>query len=86
MGLIAKFLKHVMPGVMKPLMVLWNEIIGFLFVCLAVFVGMGTYRRIDRLGEDTGGIIIVAGSFAFALLLAAYGVSSFRKARKISRS
>ena len=86
MQLIAKFLKHVVPGVVKPLMVLWNEIIGFLFVCLAVFVGMSTWRRIDRINTDTGGFLIIAGSFAFALMLAVYGITSFRKARRISRS
>lgn len=86
MRLIAQFLKHVVPGVAKPLMILWNEIIGFIFVCLSVFVGMATYRRLEHFNKDIGGILILTGQFVFALVLALYGVSSFRKARKISRS
>ena len=31
-----QFLKHVVPAVMKPLRTLWNEIISFLFVILAI--------------------------------------------------
>ena len=86
MRLISNFLKHVVPGVIKPLMVLWNEIIGFIFIVLAVFVGMATYRRMQNFTGDTGGVLILIGSFAFAAVLAMYGISSFRKARKISRS
>jgi hypothetical protein len=86
MRLVSKFLKHVVPGVIKPLMVLWNEVIGFIFLVLAVFVAFSTYRRAQRFTGDTGGLMILVASFTFALLLAVYGVSSFRKARKISRS
>lgn len=67
-------------------MVLWNEVIGFIFLVLATFVGVSTYRRAQHFTGDTGGLLILAASFTFAALLAVYGVSSFRKARKISRS
>ena len=30
-GIVNKFIGHVMPGVIRPLRVLWNEVIGFLF-------------------------------------------------------
>ena len=67
-------------------MILWNEVIGFIFLVLAVFVGMATYRRMQNFAGDTGGVLILVGSFAFAAILALYGISSFRRARKISRS
>ena len=86
MRLVAQFLKHVLPGVIKPIHILWNEVIGFVFLVLATFVGVSTYRRAQNFSGDTGGLLILVASFTFAAVLAGYGVSSFRKARKISRS
>ncbi len=34
--MIRKFLKHVVPGVMKPMQIVWNQVIGFFFIVLAV--------------------------------------------------
>jgi predicted Na+-dependent transporter len=86
MRLVTEFLRHVVPGVIRPVRVLWNELIGFLFLVIAVFVGASTYRRAHTFGRDAGGILIVVISALFAVLLAGYGISSFLKARKISRS
>jgi hypothetical protein len=86
MQIVAKFLKHVVPGVIKPIMVLWNEVIGFVFVVLAVFIGFSAYRQAPRFSGDIRGQLYLAGAFAFAGLLALYGLLSFRRARKISRS
>lgn len=86
MRLVAQFVKHVLPGVIKPVHMLWNEVIGFIFLVLAAFVAMSTYRRAQNFTGDTGGFLILTASFVFAGLLAYYGISSFRKARKISRS
>ncbi len=86
MRLISQFIKHVVPGVIRPLMVLWNEIIGFIFIVLAVLIAFSTYRRAQNFTGDIGGLLILVVSFTFAALLGAYGISSFRKARKISRS
>ncbi len=85
MRLVTQFLKHVLPGVIKPVMVLWNEVIGFIFLVLATFVAVSTYRRAQHFSGDAGGLMILIASFTFAALLALYGISSFRKARKISR-
>jgi hypothetical protein len=86
MRLVSEFLKHVLPGVIKPIHILWNEVIGFIFLVLAAFVGISTYRRAQHFGGDTGGLLILIASFLFAAVLAWYGISSFLKARKISRS
>lgn len=86
MRLVTEFLRHVLPGVIKPVRVLWNEIVGFIFLVLAVFVGLSTYRRAQNFTGDAGGLLLLVASFTFAVMLAVYGVSSFRRARKISRS
>jgi len=63
--------------------VLWNQLIGFVFLVLAVFVGLSTWRRMD----DGGLTPLTMGlGFAFAAFLAFFGVSSFLRARKVSRS
>jgi hypothetical protein len=86
MRLATQFVKHVVPSVIKPVRVLWNEVIGFLFLVLATLVGLSSYRRAQNFTGDTGEMILLTCYFGFAGLLAYYGVSSFWKARKISRS
>lgn len=77
-----EFVRHVVPAVFKPVHILWNEVIGFLFLALAVMIGLRTARGIAR-HDDL--FLVSLGVFGTMLMLW-YGVSSFRKARKISRS
>ena len=74
-------LKHVLPAVVRPAHTLWNEIIGFLFLSLAVIFGFNLVRY--YLAGDTGRAVIATLP---TLLMVWFGVSSFRRARKISRS
>ena len=78
-----KFVRHVVPGIVRPLHVLWNEVIGFIFFVLAVFVLVGTIRRT---ANDPQGFWLLVSGVAFGLVLAGFGLSSFLRARKISRS
>jgi hypothetical protein len=86
MGLFRTFLATVLPGIMKPLRVLWNEIIAFFFFVMAVVALPATYRAIrDFNGElDVLGRIFLTGTFA--LVMGGYGVYSFVRARKIGKS
>lgn len=77
-----QLLKHVVPAVVKPMRVLWNEVIGFVFLVLGVMMAISTYRYVDQQGSP---IPLIGGSL-FALLLLYFGVSSFLRARRISRS
>jgi hypothetical protein len=76
-----QFIKHVVPAIAKPARALWNEVIGFIFICLAVSFGFTVLRYVRR-GET---FQIVVCSIA-TLLMLYYGISSFLRARKISRS
>ena len=81
-----EFVRHVVPRVVQPLHSLWNEVIGFLFLSLAFLGGISwfrIYRRFDGSAE-TFFRLILAG--LFVLIMTIYGISSFRRARKISRS
>ncbi len=78
-----KFFQSVIPGVIKPLHILWNEIIGFLFLVLATFIVVGTLRRT---AHDPGSFWPMVAGIGFGLILAAFGLNSFLRARKISRT
>jgi len=63
--------------------VLWNQLIGFVFLVMAAFVGLSTWRHMDDGGLTP---LTMALGFAFAVFLAFFGVTSFLRARKVSRS
>jgi len=74
-----QFVSHVLPAIIRPIHILWNQIIGFVFLVLALVFG---YRSFS--GKEPGTIQVTGG--AFAVLLAWFGISSFVRARKISKS
>jgi hypothetical protein len=85
-GLVNRFLGHVLPGVIRPMHALWNEIIGFVFIVLAIWAAPSAWRNIRLVDGNSESFFKAAISVGFALLMVYFGVSSFLKARKISRS
>jgi hypothetical protein len=83
--MVSRFLGHVLPGVIKPLHSLWNEVIGFVFIVFAVMAAFSTWRSM-RMSSGSPDIFKAVVSAGFALMMAYFGISSFLKARKISRS
>ncbi len=83
---LGRFVEHVVPGVMRPLRVLWNEVIGFVFLCLAAWAVPSAIRNVRSLHTDESGIGRVLLSVGFFGLMAYFGISSFLRARRISRS
>jgi len=75
-----------MPGVIRPLRVLWNEIIGFIFVVLAVWAVPSAISNVRQFEGDAESFFRVVLSFSFAGLMAYFGIASFLRARRISRS
>jgi hypothetical protein len=75
-----EFVRHVAPAIIKPARTLWNEVIGFIFFCLAVPFAVRCYT-FARVAD--GRWIPLAGVSAFLMFFA---VTSFWRARKISRS
>ena len=81
-----QFVRHTLPAVIRPIRTLWHEIIGFFFLVLAAWAipsGIRTVRELDR-GE--GSLVRLIFIVLFVTIMAGYGISSFRRARKISRS
>jgi hypothetical protein len=66
--------------------VLWNEIIGFVFLCLAAWAVPSAIRNVRSMQTEQGSMGRAALSLGFLGLMAYFGISSFLRARKISRS
>jgi len=84
-NLAKQFFTHVVPQVMRPLRILWNEVIGFLFLCFGVWFSAATVRSFRNLGQPNGSLAWVFLSGFAALVMLYYGVSSFLRARTIGR-
>jgi hypothetical protein len=81
-----RFVKTVVPAVIRPLRVLWNEMIGYLFLVFAALAGFSAYRGWRAFDGSGDAVLRVALSGFFALVMAWFGLSSFLRARKISRT
>lgn len=82
-----EFLRHVVPAVVKPARTLWHEVFGFLFLCLAVLIGSNGIRfYLGEFDGSAGGVMRIAMTLFCVLMFGFYGVTSFLRARRISRS
>jgi hypothetical protein len=71
---------------MKPLRALWNEIIAFLFFLLAIPFFIKGYQLIHRFDGSVGAILSVGMCAFLTILMTVYAITSYLKARRISRS
>ncbi|RPI12648.1 MAG: hypothetical protein EHM65_05760 [Acidobacteriales bacterium] len=81
-----EFVRHVLPQIIRPIRALWNEVIGFLFLSLAAIPIPRTFRNWQEFSETGEGFFRLALSLFFITLMAGFGIHSFFRARKISRS
>lgn len=84
--LVKQFAGTVIPGIMKPLRVMWNEMIGFVFIVFAVLIMGSTLRKWNDFDDSASSLGLMAASFFFFLVMLSYGIYSFLRARKINRS
>lgn len=79
-----RFTHHIVPEVVRPARVVWNQAIGFLFFVLAIpaaRMGIQLYRTLDTDPKGGFGLVI---SVIFVVVMVSFGVSSFLKARRIA--
>lgn len=74
-----RFARHVVPEVVRPARVIWNQAVGALFLLLAAYflVYASTHR------QNVAGMLF--GIFLGSIMVF-FGVVSFLKARRVSRS
>lgn len=83
--LAGKFAKTVIPGVIKPLHVLWNEMIGFVFLVFAITGGFNAFRYYRSLETEPNSLPRLLLTAIFALVMGGFALGSFLRARKISK-
>ena len=81
-----RFLGFVIPAVLKPARTLWHEILGFVFVSMAIAFVFSGFRTVRHFDGSPGAVLRLAMLAIGVGLLGGYGISSFLRARKISRS
>jgi hypothetical protein len=65
---------------------LWHEILGFVFVAMAIAFVFSGFRVIRQFDGSAGAVLRLAMLAIGVCLLGGYGISSFLRARRISRS
>lgn len=78
------FARHVVPEVVRPARVVWNQAIGALFFVLAIpalVKGIQLYHEIQSDPKSGFGVVISA---IFVVVMVSFGTSSFLKARRIA--
>ena len=81
-----EFFRHVVPQIIKPIRALWNEVIGFLFLALAAMPLPSAFRHWQKYNDTGEGLSRIVVYALFIFLMASFGIHSFIRARKISRS
>jgi len=81
-----QFVRHTVPAVIRPIRTLWHEIIGFFFLVLAAWGIPSGIRTVRELDSGKGSLVRLIFIVLFVTIMAGYGISSFRRARKTSRS
>ena len=73
-----KFAQHVVPELARPARIIWNQAIGAVFLLFAVyFLGYAGIHTQNPAALIFGGFL--------GLIMAFFALTSFRKARRISR-
>ena len=83
--LAGKFAKTVLPGVIKPLHVLWNEMIAFIFFAFAVVASFNAYRSYKTIETDPDSFVRFLLAGFFAVIMGGFAFGSYRRARKIAK-
>lgn len=84
--IVREFVRHVLPRILKPMRALWNEMIGFVFLCLAAIPIPRTFRMWREFDETGEGLFKIVLSGVFIVIMAVFGTHSFVRARRINRS
>jgi len=81
-----RFVDCVLPAVLRPLRVLWNQIVGFVFLVLAVWATPRCVQSVREFDGDVESLFRLLLAAVFIVTMAGFGVYSFLRARRVSRS
>jgi ABC-type dipeptide/oligopeptide/nickel transport system permease subunit len=80
-----KFAQHVVPEVVRPARVIWNQAIGAIFLLFALLFLGNAAKYFQDLHTDSRNGLAFGFSTFLGLVMAAFALASFLKARKIAR-
>jgi predicted phage tail protein len=80
-----KFAQHVVPEVVRPARIIWNQAIGGVFVLFAVLFFGAAFRYVDSKTGFVSSPVGLIFSVFLGLIMAFFGITSFLKARRIGR-
>ncbi|MEZ5353264.1 MAG: hypothetical protein R2762_11560 [Bryobacteraceae bacterium] len=80
-----KFASSVLPEIIRPLRVLWNELIAFLFLVFFAVAAVAAWRSYQSSGGSAEGLGRAAVSGIFGLIMLVYGVQSYVRSRRVGR-
>ncbi len=81
-----QFLRHVLPAVIRPLRVLWNQVIGFVFLVLTLSAVPRGYRTVQEFKGDPESFFRLLLTGLFIVLMAVFAVYSFWRAHKVPKT
>lgn len=84
MAVFREFRNHIVPAIIKPLRIVWNQSIAFLFFAIAFLGGVMVYREYKQRSEMDAILALLLGGF-FVAMMAGYGFHSLWRARRASR-
>jgi hypothetical protein len=84
-GASVHFARHTLPVAMRPARILWHQMIGFLFIVLAVAPARFEYKALMSFKGDAESWTKAVLAGVFIVVMLSYGISSFLRARKLSR-
>jgi|GEM_PF-602426 len=80
-----RFANHVVPEVVRPARIIWNQAIGAVFTLFAiVFLGYA-YDYYKQMATDSSRSVPFGFSLFLGSVMAFFGLTSFLKARQIGR-
>jgi hypothetical protein len=85
-GATKAFFNAAIPGIIKPLRVLFNEMFAFVFAVFAIVLGFQVARDFAQFDGSANKLWKLIFLGIFALVMGVYALHSFLRAKKISRS
>jgi uncharacterized membrane protein YcjF (UPF0283 family) len=79
------FAAHVVPEVVKPARVIWNQAIGGIFVLFALLFFGYAVKYFRALHSDTANPVALSFAAFLGAVMLFFGIGSFRKARRIAQ-
>ncbi len=80
-----QFLGHVLPAVIRPLRVVWNQVIGFFFLVLAAAAVPRAIHSAREFDGEPRSLFRLLVSAIFITFMTGFGIHSFWRAHKVPK-